>query len=352
MSLVDYIGAEAQPARRDARALPAAEARRADAHQPRTREAAPRQRAGDFSAATLSTLCSRRLDGAEGLRKAHRRALQRAPAEAIDGRRQPPRSSPTAASTPTGAHPGAAGRRRRAPPPDPRTARARKSASSSSPASRARCMHFALLIGYGAAAVNPYLGLETIADMMTAGRLLDETRRRTSAAKNYIKAVNKGLLKIMSKMGISTLRSYRGAQIFEAIGLTSAVVDRYFTGTASRIEGIGLDDDRPRGRCRHGAPSRRVPHSTTSWTSAAQYHWRRGGESTWSTRRPSRRSAGGARTRRRRRIAEYAELVNDQSREPRAPCAACSSSSRRQARCRSTRSSRPRRSSSASAPAR
>src|ERR1039458_8874501 len=87
-------------------------------------------------------------------------------------------------------------------------------------------MHFALLIGYGASAVNPYLALETVG---------------AAGISNYIKAINKGLLKTFSKMGISTLQSYRGAQVFEAIGLNREVIDRYFTGTASRIAGVGLD---------------------------------------------------------------------------------------------------------------
>ncbi len=89
-------------------------------------------------------------------------------------------------------------------------------------------MHFALLIGYGASAVNPYLALESVGP--------DE-----KAIANYIKSVNKGLLKTFSKMGISTLQSYRGAQVFEAIGLKKELVDKYFTGTSSRIEGVGLD---------------------------------------------------------------------------------------------------------------
>src|SRR6185295_6156909 len=89
-------------------------------------------------------------------------------------------------------------------------------------------MHFALLIGYGASAVNPYLALETVGP--------DE-----KAMANYVKSVNKGLLKTFSKMGISTLQSYRGAQVFEAIGLSRDLVDKYFTGTVSRIEGVGLD---------------------------------------------------------------------------------------------------------------
>ena len=101
-------------------------------------------------------------------------------------------------------------------------------------------MHYALLIGYGASAVNPYLAFETLDDLVTDD-LLPEKITREKAAENYIKSVNKGLLKIFSKMGISTLQSYRGAQVFEALGLNKQFVEKYFTGTASRIEGVGLD---------------------------------------------------------------------------------------------------------------
>src|SRR5207248_1033285 len=101
-------------------------------------------------------------------------------------------------------------------------------------------MHYALLIGYGASAINPYLAIETLEDLSMRG-LLPEGVTFEKALYNYIKALNKGLLKVFSKMGISTLQSYRGAQVFEAIGLNSALVGKYFTGTASRIEGVGLD---------------------------------------------------------------------------------------------------------------
>jgi glutamate synthase (NADPH) large chain len=99
--------------------------------------------------------------------------------------------------------------------------------------------HFATLIGYGAGAVNPYLAFETLVDMSREGFLPESIDPETAETK-YIKAVNKGLLKIFSKMGISTVQSYCGAQIFEAIGLSHDLVDRYFTGTASRVEGIGI----------------------------------------------------------------------------------------------------------------
>ncbi|MGM0370304.1 MAG: glutamate synthase large subunit [Bacillota bacterium] len=105
-------------------------------------------------------------------------------------------------------------------------------------------MHFALLVGYGALAVNPYLALDTISYMSDQGLYLtevEEEARLEKRKRKYLKAINKGLLKIMSKMGISTIQSYRGAQIFEAVGLSSEFVDQYFPGTATRIEGIGLD---------------------------------------------------------------------------------------------------------------
>jgi glutamate synthase domain-containing protein 2/glutamate synthase domain-containing protein 1/glutamate synthase domain-containing protein 3 len=100
--------------------------------------------------------------------------------------------------------------------------------------------HFATLIGYGANAINPYLAFETIEDMRKR-KLIKEDITHEEAVANYIKAIGKGILKIMSKMGISTIRSYTGAQIFEAVGLSSKLVDRYFAGTASRIEGIDMD---------------------------------------------------------------------------------------------------------------
>ena len=99
--------------------------------------------------------------------------------------------------------------------------------------------HFALLIGYGASAINPYLAFETLHDMIQQNQLKGITEEK--AVYNYLKAATKGVVKVLAKMGISTIQSYRGAQIFEAIGLSKALVDKYFTWTASRIEGIGLD---------------------------------------------------------------------------------------------------------------
>ncbi|MES2004997.1 MAG: glutamate synthase large subunit [Bacteroidota bacterium] len=101
--------------------------------------------------------------------------------------------------------------------------------------------HFACLLGFGATAINPYLALSSIRDMKLDGKLQTELDA-DYLKKNYVKAVNEGLLKVFSKMGISTLQSYQGAQIFEIIGLNSSVVDQYFTGATSRIQGMGLDE--------------------------------------------------------------------------------------------------------------
>ncbi len=100
--------------------------------------------------------------------------------------------------------------------------------------------HFALLIGYGAGTINPYLAFETLTDLVREG-YLPETIDEATAESKYIKAINKGLLKVFSKMGISTVQSYCGAQIFEAIGLNADFIDRYFTRTASRIGGVGIE---------------------------------------------------------------------------------------------------------------
>ncbi|MGN6400337.1 MAG: glutamate synthase central domain-containing protein, partial [Flavisolibacter sp.] len=101
--------------------------------------------------------------------------------------------------------------------------------------------HYACLIGFGATAINPYLALSTINDLKESNKLLTELDKK-QLTKNYIKAVNEGLLKVFSKMGISTLQSYQGAQIFEIIGINKNVVDQYFAGATSRIEGMGIDE--------------------------------------------------------------------------------------------------------------
>jgi glutamate synthase (NADPH) large chain len=136
--------------------------------------------------------------------------------------------------------------------------------------------HMALLLGYGAGAINPYLAFETLDDMVRQGMLpaLDHQ----TAVNNYIKALNKGVLKVISKMGISTIQSYRAAQIFEAVGLAKDFVDRYFTWTASRIAGIGLDVIAKEALLRHhrAFPARPVGEPELDW--GGEYQWRRDGE--------------------------------------------------------------------------
>jgi glutamate synthase domain-containing protein 2/glutamate synthase domain-containing protein 1/glutamate synthase domain-containing protein 3 len=136
--------------------------------------------------------------------------------------------------------------------------------------------HCALLLGYGAGVVNPYLAFESFDDLIRQGLLQDIDH--ATAVRNYIKALNKGILKVMSKMGISTLQSYCGAQIFEALGLSKAFVDRYFTWTPSRIGGVGLDVVAEEVGRRHATayPRRAAGDADLEW--GGEYQWRRDGE--------------------------------------------------------------------------
>ncbi|MBM3736075.1 MAG: glutamate synthase large subunit [Acidobacteria bacterium] len=137
--------------------------------------------------------------------------------------------------------------------------------------------HFCLLIGYGASAVNPYLAIETIEDMHRRGLFADEVSFDT-ALKNYKKSVQKGLLKVFSKMGISTLQSYRGAQVFEAIGLNQSLVDKYFTGTPSRIEGVGLEVLAREARMKHHHAFEPLNEADPELAVGGNYQWRARGE--------------------------------------------------------------------------
>ena len=136
--------------------------------------------------------------------------------------------------------------------------------------------HYALLLGYGCGAINPYLAFATLGSMIEEGLLVGVDHQ--SACKNYIKAATKGVIKVASKIGISTLQSYRGAQIFEAIGLNRSVVDRYFTWTASRIEGADLAIIAKESLLRHGHafPDRDVNVHTLDI--GGEYQWRKDGE--------------------------------------------------------------------------
>ncbi|MDT7571293.1 MAG: glutamate synthase large chain, partial [Actinomycetota bacterium] len=138
--------------------------------------------------------------------------------------------------------------------------------------------HIALLIGYGAAAVNPYLAFETIEDLISAGAITDIEPQK--AIRNYIKALGKGVLKVMSKMGISTIASYTGAQVFEALGLAQDLVDEYFTGTTSRLGGIGLDVIAEEVAARHAKayPDNPTERAHRKLEIGGEYQWRREGE--------------------------------------------------------------------------
>ncbi|MGI8718535.1 MAG: glutamate synthase large subunit [Lapillicoccus sp.] len=138
--------------------------------------------------------------------------------------------------------------------------------------------HVALLIGYGAAAVNPYLAMETVEDMVRSGTLSGVASDQ--AVRNLIKALGKGVLKVMSKMGISTVASYRGAQVFEAIGLDQDLVDTYFTGTVSQLGGVGLDVLAAEVAARHAVayPPDGVHQAHRKLWVGGEYQWRREGE--------------------------------------------------------------------------
>ena len=136
--------------------------------------------------------------------------------------------------------------------------------------------HYSLLIGYGCGAINPYLAFETLDDMIRQGLLVNIDHKKACA--NYVKAATKGVIKVASKIGISTIQSYRGAQIFECVGLNHQVVDKYFTWTASRIEGadIGVLAQEVIARHSHAFPDRQVNGHTLD--PGGEYQWRKEGE--------------------------------------------------------------------------
>ena len=132
--------------------------------------------------------------------------------------------------------------------------------------------HFCLLIGYGVQAINPYMAFESLADMVQEGQLTDIAYY--DAVKGYIKSATKGVIKVMAKMGISTIKSYRGAQIFEAIGIKQEVVDKYFTWTDTRVEGIGLDVIAREALMRHRRAYPDIPVDNQTLDVGGQYQQR------------------------------------------------------------------------------
>lgn len=135
--------------------------------------------------------------------------------------------------------------------------------------------HFALLLGYGASAINPYLAFEAVNNMIRQGLMTDISHK--DAVKKYIKSATKGVVKVLSKMGISTIQSYQGAQIFEAVGLSQELIDRYFTGTPSRVGGIGLDVLAQEAKIRHNSAFGEYSFDKTL-DAGGQYQWRSNGE--------------------------------------------------------------------------
>ncbi len=174
-------------------------------------------------------------------------------------------------------------------------------------------MHFALLIGYGASAVNPYLAIETLEEMCGRGLLGDISFE--TALKNFKKSINKGLLKVFSKMGISTLQSYRGAQIFEAIGLNKKLVDQYFTGTPSRIEGVGLDVLAREAKAKHDLAFQPVTEADTELPVGGSYAYRVRGEYHLLNPMTISKLQHAVRQQRYETFEEYSRLINDQNRQ-------------------------------------
>ncbi|MEO1095459.1 MAG: glutamate synthase large subunit [Cyanobacteria bacterium J06638_28] len=173
--------------------------------------------------------------------------------------------------------------------------------------------HYAVLIGYGCGAINPYLVYETIDSMVQEGVLTNIDA--TKAYQNYAKAVVKGVIKIASKIGISTIQSYRGAQIFEALGLNQSVIDKYFTWTASRIQGVGLDvlAEEAAQRHREAFPTRPQEHVTLDV--GGDYQWRKEGEAHLFSPEVIHTLQKAVRTGDYEAYKQYAKLVNEQEKQ-------------------------------------
>ncbi|MFE2324933.1 glutamate synthase large subunit [Streptomyces sp. NPDC059385] len=174
--------------------------------------------------------------------------------------------------------------------------------------------HVALLIGYGAAAVNPYLAMESVEDLLRAGTFIEGIEPE-KAIKNLIYALGKGVLKVMSKMGISTVASYRGAQVFEAVGLNDEFVAAYFAGTATKIGGAGLDVIAKEVAARHAKayPASGISASHRALEIGGEYQWRREGEPHLFDPETVFRLQHATRNRRYDIFKQYTDRVNEQS---------------------------------------
>ncbi|MFF1502974.1 glutamate synthase large subunit [Streptomyces sp. NPDC058316] len=174
--------------------------------------------------------------------------------------------------------------------------------------------HVALLIGYGAAAVNPYLAMESVEDLVRAGTFIEGIEPE-KAIRNLIHALGKGVLKVMSKMGISTVASYRGAQVFEAVGLNEDFVAKYFNGTATKIGGAGLDVIAKEVAARHAKayPASGISASHRALEIGGEYQWRREGEPHLFDPETVFRLQHATRTKRYDIFKKYTDRVNEQS---------------------------------------
>lgn len=172
--------------------------------------------------------------------------------------------------------------------------------------------HFACLLGFGATAINPYLAFSSIRAMKENGRIQSELSI-DNLYKNYIKAVSDGLLKVFSKMGISTLQSYQGAQIFEIIGLNRDVVDHYFTGATSRIEGLGLDEIAKEALAKHRFAFTKKSLPNDQLTTGGFYQWKRKGETHLFNPQTIHLLQHATRSNDYNIFKKYSQLVNDQS---------------------------------------
>jgi glutamate synthase (ferredoxin) len=175
--------------------------------------------------------------------------------------------------------------------------------------------HFSLLIGYGASAINPYLAFESLDGMIRDGLLPANGKAldHKTACKNYAKAATKGVVKVMSKMGVSAVQSYHGAQLFEAVGLRQDLIDEHFTWTASRIGGIGLDVVAREVLMRHHAAFPQRPVNGHALPAGGQYQWRADGEYHLFNPESIHRLQKAVRTENFDTYKSYAQLVNDQS---------------------------------------
>ncbi len=171
--------------------------------------------------------------------------------------------------------------------------------------------HYSLLIGYGAGAINPYVAFETLDDMIRQGLLVNVTHKE--ACKNYVKAAVKGVVKVISKMGISTIQSYRGAQIFEAIGLHPSLVEKYFTGTASRVGGVGMEILAREVQIRHQAAFPLRPVNGHVLDVGGFYQWRDGGEHHLFNPQTVHKLQQACRNADYKAFKDYSRAVNDQS---------------------------------------